>query len=89
VALDHGKLIATVKRLVGLLAVGRYRELERLTDSIRLRSEEIKSAANSYPGKVIATVSSDDLDVVEIQTPKENAGALTFGFTQTLRVRPI
>lgn len=70
-ALNHGKLIATVERLVGLLAAGGYGEMARLTDSVRLRSEEIEHAASRYPGEIIATVTRDGLDVVEIETRDE------------------
>jgi hypothetical protein len=71
VALDQTKLIATVQRLVGLLASRRYADLEKLTDSIRLRAEEIEEAVSHYPGRVIPVVGSDDIDVVAINTPKE------------------
>ena len=70
-AIDQTKLIATVEHLVGLLASRAYADLERLTDSIRLRAEEIEEAVSSYPGRIVASVSPDDVDVVRINTPKE------------------
>ncbi len=70
-ALNKTKLTATVEELVCLLASGRFHELEVLTDSNRMRAEEVKEAVDSYPGKIIPVVSEDDLDVIRIDTPKE------------------
>jgi hypothetical protein len=70
-ALDQTKLTATVQRLVSLLASRGYADLEKLTDSIRMRAEEIERAISQYPGRVVPVVSANDIDVVAINTPKE------------------
>lgn len=70
-ALDDAKLISTVTLLVNYLANAKYDEIARLTDTIRLRVEEIKDAIDSYPGTVIAVVRSEDLDVIKIKKAKE------------------
>ena len=70
-ALDDRKLMATVEHLVGLLAAGRFHELEVLTDTIRMRAEEIRDAVESYPGRVVSTVRREDIDVIRINTPNK------------------
>jgi hypothetical protein len=70
-ALDESKLLRTVEALTRLLANRCFGELALLTDSIRMRSEEIEQSVDAYPGKVISEVSLDDLDVVQINTSRE------------------
>jgi hypothetical protein len=70
-ALVDKKLMSTVNLLVNHLANARYDELARLTDTIRMRAEEIKESIDSYPGTVIAVVRPEDLDVIKINTAKE------------------
>ena len=53
------------------LADAKYDEIARLTDTIRMRAEEIKEAIDSYPGTMIAEVRQEDLDVIKIKTAKE------------------
>ena len=70
-ALDDTKLITTVEMLVKFLAEKKYDELAELTDTIRMRAEEIAEAIDSYPGKIISEIRPEDLDLIEINTPKE------------------
>ena len=69
--IDKNKLLVTVERLVNLLADRKYNEVEIITDSIRLRAEEIKEAINSYPGDIVPTVVLKGIDVIEINSPIE------------------
>jgi len=63
--------MATVENLVHMLAERRFHDVETLTDSIRLRADEIETAVDGYPGTITPTTSAEDLSVVEIDTPKE------------------
>lgn len=70
-SLDKEKLDLTIRHVVDLLAARNFGELEAVTDSIRMRSEEMAEAVDSYPGDVISVLRSEDLDVFQIDTPIE------------------
>lgn len=63
--------MATIQVFVDCLAEMKYDELAQITDTIRMRAEEIEEAINSYPGMIIPTVRPEDLDVIKIDTTKE------------------
>jgi hypothetical protein len=71
-ALDNAKLVSTVGMLVQHLAQRKYDELAVLTDTIRMRSEEIMAAVESYPGSIVPTVRPQDIDTIKIKTAKED-----------------
>jgi hypothetical protein len=71
-ALDNAKLVSTVAMLVQHLAEKKYEELAVLTDTIRMRSDEIMEAVESYPGSILLTVRPQDIDTIKIETAKED-----------------
>ncbi len=70
-ALNDKKLRATVDMLLKYLAEEKYDKIAELTDTIRMRSEEIADAINSYPGNIIQEIRTEDIDVIKIDTPIE------------------
>ena len=70
-SLNKEKLDLTIRHVVDLLAARNFGELEAVTDSIRMRSEEMAEAVDSYPGDVIPVLRSEDVDVIQIDTPIE------------------
>ena len=69
--LNNTKLMYTVAMLLKYLAEGKYDELAKLTDTIRMRAAEIAEAIDSYPGEIISVINPEDLDVIKINSPKE------------------
>jgi len=69
--LDREKLHRTIQFVIDLLANQDYAELEKVTDSIRMRAEEMGEAVGAYPGEIVAKFRPDDIDVVRIDTPIE------------------
>jgi len=76
-ALDDTKLMTTVEMLVNHLTEKKYDELAELTDTIRMRSEEIAESIDSYPGKIIAVIRPEDVDVIKINTAKEECWSVS------------
>jgi len=70
-AIDDTKLMTTVEMLLKYLAEKKYDKLTEITDTIRMRAEEIAEAIDSYPGKIIPLIRPEDLDVIKINSPKE------------------
>ena len=70
--LDDAKLMSTAEMLVKYLADKKYDELAELTDTIRLRSEEIAEAIATYLGNIIPVVRPEDIDAIKIETAKED-----------------
>ena len=57
--------------LLKYLAEEKYDHVAELTETIRMRSDEIVEAINSYPGNIIPELRSEDIDAIKIDTPKE------------------
>ena len=70
-ALIDTKLMNTVEMLLKYLAEKKYDKLEEIMDTIRIRAEEIAVAIDSYPGNIIPVIRPEDLDVIKINSPKE------------------
>lgn len=71
-SLNHEKLHRTIQFIVDLLASRNFAELEKATDSIRMRAEEMSEAVDAYPGEIVAKFQPDDVDVVQIDTRIED-----------------
>lgn len=70
-SLDKEKLKRTVQHVIDLLVARNFDELEAITDSIRMRSEEMAEAVDAYPGDLVSDLRHSDLDVIPIETPIE------------------
>ena len=70
-SLEKEKLDRTVQRVVDLLAARKFTELEAITDSIRMRSEEMAEALDAYPGELVSKLLPSDVDVIRIDTAIE------------------
>ena len=69
--LNREKLHRTIHYVIDLLANRNFAELEKATDSIRMRAEEIGEAVDAYPGTIVSKFQPDDVDEVQIDTPIE------------------
>ncbi|MDQ2745658.1 MAG: hypothetical protein M3T96_00140 [Acidobacteriota bacterium] len=65
---EHEKIKFTTKHFVNLLIGRNHSEIESLTESVRLRAEEISKAIDEYSGSFIMPLEDafDNLDVIKI-----------------------
>ena len=72
--MNRNKLHSTVKHLCDLLASHRYEDLESVSNGIRLKATEIKTAIEDY-GKTIISLpiqGYSDIDIIKIENHKSN-----------------
>jgi len=69
--MDHHALKSEVQRIVRLLAEANYREVEEITESVRLNAFMMESAIKEY-GRTLVPLPEEALEIIEIIQHDDN-----------------